>query len=141
MDSELRAMLDFWAARLDETAALAEASARVDPTPWTASVTDDGGTAVRSGHGSGLLTAADEEPLWDCESSNSLCMTAPSARHVVAHAPGRVLRHVEAARRRMAALADAITAGHDSFDLAAELLPLEVAAWTGHPDYREEWRR
>jgi len=134
-----KAMLQFWQARLDETAALAQAASEADPAPWTTDATDSGGTGIRN-RGSGLVMAADGEPLWDCESSNSLCMTAPSARHVAAHDPDRALRHVAAARARLTQLADALAAGHDSYDLASTLLPLEILAWADHPDYRQEWR-
>lgn len=140
MRHEEQAMLRFWEARLDETAVLAEASAHVDPAPWTASVTDAGGTAVRSGHGSGLVDAADGEPLWDCESSNSLCMTGPTAQHVAEHDPDRILGHIAAARARLAELTEALAAGHNSYDLASTLLPLELRPWANHPDYQQEWR-
>jgi hypothetical protein len=62
------------------------------------------------------------------------------AEHIARHDPARVLREIDAKRKRLAALAEAIAAGHDSFDLASELLPLEALPYVDRPGYREEWR-
>lgn len=60
--------------------------------------------------------------------------------HIVAWDPARVLREIDAKRKRLAELAEAIAAGHDSFDLASELLPLEALPYADRPGYRDEWR-
>ncbi|WP_329131513.1 DUF6221 family protein [Streptomyces sp. NBC_01476] len=62
------------------------------------------------------------------------------AAHIARHDPARVLREVEAKRRRLDSLAEAIAVGHDTYDLASELLPLEALPYADHPEYREEWR-
>jgi len=54
--------------------------------------------------------------------------------------PARVLAEVDAKRKRLKQIEDAINAGHDSYDLAATLLPLELLPYADHPDYRDEWR-
>jgi len=54
--------------------------------------------------------------------------------------PQRVLAEVDAKRRRLAELSDAIEAGHDSYDLAATLLPYELLPYADHPSYDEAWR-
>lgn len=63
-----------------------------------------------------------------------------AACHIVRHDPARVLRDVDAARKRLAALSDAIEAGRDSYDLASALLPYELLPYADHPDYKESWR-
>lgn len=89
----------FLTARLDERQAAAEAAQAVDPGPWSVSASDQGSTNERSGHGAALVIAADEVALWDCEGSNTLCMTAPTANHVASNDPARVLAHVKAMRQ------------------------------------------
>lgn len=89
----------FIAARLDEAQVDAEAAQAADPGPWTANTSDDTATNERSGHGAGLVTAADDVALWDCEGSNTLCMTAPTARHVAHWDPSHVLIEIAAKRR------------------------------------------
>lgn len=51
-----------------------------------------------------------------------------------------VLADIDAKRRRLDLLADAIRRGHDDYDLAAELLPLEALPYAGRPGYKDEWR-
>lgn len=60
--------------------------------------------------------------------------------HIARHDPARVLAEVEAKRRRLELLADAIQRGHDDSDIASELLPLEALPYDRHPDYRDTWR-
>ncbi|TXS23100.1 hypothetical protein EAO70_04830 [Streptomyces sp. adm13(2018)] len=54
--------------------------------------------------------------------------------------PARVLAEVDAKRRRLELLADAIHRGHDDYDIATELLPLEALPYADHPDYQDTWR-
>lgn len=51
-------------------------------------------------------------------------------------------RHVEAARGRLTALSDTLTAGPGSsaYDLASTLIEYELLQYAGHPDYQEDWR-
>jgi hypothetical protein len=61
--------------------------------------------------------------------------------HVRRHSPARVLREVAAKRARVE-LAEQIGAerGHPFWRYAGEqLLKLEAAAWSDHPDYRTSW--
>lgn len=88
----------FLNARLDEDQAAAELAQASDPAPWSSDVTASASTNERNDHGAGLVVAADDTALWDCEGSNTLCMTAPTAQHVARHHPARVLREVKAKR-------------------------------------------
>lgn len=54
--------------------------------------------------------------------------------------PPDVLADLEARRKRLQLLEDALSVGHDSYDLASALLPLEAASFREHPDYKETWR-
>jgi hypothetical protein len=61
--------------------------------------------------------------------------------HIVRHDPARVLREVAAKRARIE-LAEQIGAerGHPFWPYAGEqLLKLEAASWSDHPDFRTEW--
>lgn len=89
---------EFLSARLDEEHADALAAQEADPAPWRANTSREGSTDQRNGHGSGLVIAADDVALWDCEGSNTLCMTAPTARHVARWDPAHVLRDLVAKR-------------------------------------------
>jgi hypothetical protein len=62
------------------------------------------------------------------------------AEHIARQHPARVLAEVKAKRRRLDQLDSANRAGHDSYDLASVLLPLEALPYADHPDYRAEWR-
>lgn len=93
---------EFIAARLDEREAKARAAAEADPAPWTADAIDNGDAGTRDGHGFGIVVADDGIPLWECEGSRTLMMTAPTARHVAAHDPARVLADVAFKRQILA---------------------------------------
>lgn len=54
--------------------------------------------------------------------------------------PQWLLGELKAKRERLALLEEAIDAGHDSYDLASALLPLDAAPYHEHPDYKEDWR-
>lgn len=125
-------MLAFWRDRLDDDEQTALEAAHGYPGEWT---TAD----------SYPVTVADELPAEASVFERAVAFNegSPSeqqAAHIALHDPARVLRDVAAARQRLAALEEAIGAGHDSYDLAAALLPLEIAAYDNHPDYRAEWR-
>jgi hypothetical protein len=141
---------EFIGARLDEDEATALAAAEADPAPWTAEATDERDTQYRSDHGFGAVIAADDVPLRDNEGSSTLCMTAPTARHVVAHNPARVLRDVAAKRatlKRHARCGSGLgwcdEGGHGippefggCFDLRELALVDE-----GHADFSSLWKR
>ncbi|MFD8469021.1 DUF6221 family protein [Streptomyces cyaneofuscatus] len=80
----------------------ARAAAATDPAPWTAAT----GTEPTNDHdhaaGSGLLLNAADEPLWDCEGSGHLCMTAAASVHAALHDPKAVLRRCTADRKLIA---------------------------------------
>ncbi|WP_432027482.1 DUF6221 family protein [Streptomyces sp. 1222.5] len=60
--------------------------------------------------------------------------------HIAEHDPARVLCEIDAKRKRIGILADAIKRGHDDYDTATALLPLEALPYVDRPGYREEWR-
>ena len=72
------------------------------------------------------------------------------ADHIARHDPARVLREVEAGRRILARYEDCLARMEDpdypqgvAADQAREyedfVLPNLAAAWSGHPDYDQEW--
>jgi hypothetical protein len=68
-------------------------------------------------------------------------VTAAGYDHCTCEHPARLLREVAAKRARIE-LAEQIGAerGHPFWRYAGEqLLKLEAAAWSDHPDYRPEW--
>jgi hypothetical protein len=115
-----RAMLTFWRARLDED----EQAARRVASSW------------RQIGETGVIVASDGGRAEECANGNWTGI----AEHIVRHDPARVLRDVKAGRKRLTELSEAITAGHDSYDLASVLLPYELLPYTDHPDYQEAWR-
>jgi hypothetical protein len=139
---------DFLTARLDEDEAAAHAAAAADPAPWTVDATDGRGTQERDAeHGFGLVVAADDVALWDCEGSALLCMTASTARHVGRWDPARVLREVEAKRTLLADLADNVRYWasddhtHAAAETALETAQRHLAApYADHPDYDPAWK-
>jgi len=142
---------EFLTARFNEEYADAIAAQAADPAPWRADADDARSSGNRSGHGFGLVIAADDEALWDCEGSSTLCMTAPTARHVARWDPAHVLREVEAKRAIIRQFVDAVTAAdEEKFDeqgyvadgivlaLGAVLEHL-AAPYAGHPDFEPRW--
>ncbi|MFE5628463.1 DUF6221 family protein [Streptomyces sp. NPDC056543] len=113
-------LVQFLRARLDEDEQTARGTAMEWGTAWTV---DEAMTSVRSDTGADVV-AEPNVPI----------------RHIASHDPARVLREVDAKRRRLEVLADAIQRGHDDYDIATELLPLEALPYADHPDYRDEWR-
>lgn len=110
----------FVRARLDEDEAAAQDPARVWPGPWTADrceVSDSGG-----------VTVVRDEYHWG------------PMPHIARHDPARVLRDIAAKRaildRCVRWECDEMTAGMLIEDVLAHL----ATAWSGHPDYRDEWR-
>ncbi len=136
---------------LDEDQQLAEAAASVDPAPWTAATDDERDNDQRSGHGFGVVVAADEVALWDCEGSSTLCMTASTARFVAANDPARVLADI-AAKRKLLDTAQRLYA--DAADLAKDANPEWItlhgianaitqalaALYAARPGYNPAWK-
>ncbi|WP_354006247.1 DUF6221 family protein [Streptomyces longwoodensis] len=83
---QLLAWLDDAIAECERSARAAEAT---DPSPWSADLAE----------GTGLLVSAEGEPLWDCENSSALCMTAAASVHAALHDPASVLRRCAADRK------------------------------------------
>lgn len=145
----------FLAARFDEEYADAVAAQEADPAPWRANTTNRGSTERRSGHGSGLVIAGDDTALWDCEGSNLLCMTAPTARHVARWDPAHVLREVKAKRELLEWCAKVSSSDWSAYnddrslpdqiqDLATNAaidmaLRAMAAPHAGHPDFNPKW--
>ncbi len=50
----------------------------------------------------GMVIGENEEPLWDCEGSDTLCMAPEVAEHVACNDPAAVLRRCAADRRLLA---------------------------------------
>lgn len=146
---------DFLRARWAEERADALAAQAVDPTPWHAATEGPGNsTNIRAGHGAGLVIAADDEPLWDCEGSHTLCMTAPTTRHVARWSPDHVLADLDA---KQAILGRHLPGDDDSdpcntWDIANDRTEQynehnpcpDVRAlatpYHAHPDYQEGWK-
>lgn len=145
----------FLAARFDEEYADAIAAQEADPAPWHANTTNTGSAGERHGHGSGLVIAGDDTALWDCEGSNTLCMTAPTARHVARWDPAHVLREVEAKRKLLEWCAKAGSSDWSAYndgrslpdqiqDLATNAaidmaLRTMAAPHASHPDFNSKW--
>jgi hypothetical protein len=70
----------------------ARAAHEVAPAPWTADILE----------GTGLIVAADGQPLWDCEGASALCMTEAAATHAALNDPRDVLRRCAADRKLLA---------------------------------------
>ncbi len=125
----------FLKARLDEDEAAAKSAAHADGADWFVGSSED----------------ADERSIL-CEGPSTLYagLTAEyqvagriaeeTAPHIARHDPARVLREVEAKRRR---LKHWIEAGRDADDPPgySYLAVLDDASvYSGHPDYRQEWK-
>ncbi|MGX1632724.1 DUF6221 family protein [Streptomyces albidoflavus] len=73
--------------------ALARAAEAQDPSPWRDVTSESSGPLDRPwGVGSGWVVSANDEGLWDCEGSGTLCMTADTGRFVAINDPASVLR-------------------------------------------------
>lgn len=133
---------------LDEDQQLAEAAAAVDPAPWTANA-DDAFGGIRERHGTGLVIAADDVALWDCEGSNMLCMTAESAEFIAAHDPARVLADIAAKRElllwheedryRVGRCSNCHTNLGQSHLWPCHVVKLLAAPYAGQPGYNPAW--
>lgn len=68
-------------------------------------------------------------------------ITRADVDHIARHDPSRALREVEATRQRIVlALKIAAERGHPFWPYAGEqLLKLEAAPYSDHPDFRPEW--
>lgn len=92
-------IVEFLTAQYDVDQRRAEAARTVDPTPWTASIGDDGRpNGIRATGAHAAVLTADGLALWDTEGSSTLCMTAVSAEHVAAHDPAFELADIAAKR-------------------------------------------
>jgi hypothetical protein len=131
-------LIAFLRARLAEDAAAAKAAAWDEDMSarWTAASTPYGGDQghprwyVNDAYDDGVIGKVDPQGNDD----------EGVARHIARHDPARVLAEVDAKRRRLELLADAIRRGHDDSDIATELLPLEALPYADHPDYKDTWR-
>lgn len=152
-------LVAFLRARLDEdeqTARAASGGTMIgEPGNWQPSPTGDEWEACQSDGDEELLVALrpglPRPPdvmtgLWGAvfsaepdDSDPEAWAPMPRFKHAARHDPARVLLEVEAKRLRLDEIDRAIKAGHDSYDLASILLPLEALPYATHPDYRPEW--
>jgi hypothetical protein len=112
-----------------------------------ARIAEDKRIAVDAAHGREVWSAEDLTPA----------LAAPEAEHVARHDPARVLAECSARRgivlacsglrpdlgflgTRPPGMADFPLAPHDQHQLAALTLALLALPYSGHHDYRPEWR-
>ncbi|GHC37226.1 MULTISPECIES: DUF6221 family protein [Streptomyces rochei group] len=129
MDQTEREMVAFVRARLHDDEGFMRAAIRLR----------DSGAVTSSSEATEGAFALMDVVLNDADTVEALSVFTRTG----ARAPGeaeRVLEEVEAKRKRMNILVHALEAGHDSYDLASELLPLEALPYASHPDYKESWR-
>ncbi|MFW3477382.1 DUF6221 family protein [Streptomyces microflavus] len=117
----------------------AHAAAATDPAPWTAATGTEPTLEHDRAAGNGLLINAADEPLWECEESGSLCMTAAASIHAALHDPEAVLRRCAADRKLIAELAAVINGDYidDGEPVLAERVLCGIAegyGWTEAPD-------
>jgi hypothetical protein len=96
---DILAFLDRAIAAREQAANAAHAT---DPAPWAAHTNAEPTRDHDRTAGSGLLVAADGNPLWDCEGSGTLCMTAAASTHAALNDPGLALRRCAADRKLLA---------------------------------------
>lgn len=138
LDQTEREMFAFWRARLDESAKRADAGYYSD-THWKLFTTE-----AHLGAWQAWRQHFPREQ-WDVKASDAVSEAARDGirARITAHEANRsraAHSAIAAARQRMGALEEAIGAGRDSYDLAAALLPMELAAYADHPDYKQAWR-
>lgn len=83
----------------------AEAADAVDPAPWTVEI-GEAGSPERPrpgapGTSAGMIKDAQGDDLWECEGTETLCMTSASAKHAARHDPAAVLRRIAADRKTL----------------------------------------
>jgi hypothetical protein len=132
-EQSIRQEAAFVRARLDEDEADAQASLAIDPPAWDS--IQQLGPANR-----GLVVDANGYGLWDCEGSDLLCMTGPTARHVARWDPARVLAEIAAKRALVEWCEGAAISGDQSHALAGEVLDQYATLHADHPDFKAEWR-
>lgn len=149
---------EFLTARHDEQRRLAEAALAVDPAPWSADVCPHPDWYVdrRGTGGTGMLVAASGSEMWDCEGSDTLCMSAVSVLHIAAHDPARVLADL-AAKRAILDEHSNVNGGDCGTCVVGEwgyptnggstiahypcrTLRLLAAPYAEHPEYDPAWR-
>lgn len=129
----------FLAARLDETEHTAHWSGPA-LVAWLTYRDDDGQMLYTT------VAAGEEHVPWIADGHE---LPEPSSSSIV-YDPARVLREVEAGRRILARYEDCLARMEDpdypqgvAADQAREyedfVLPNLAAAWSGHPDYDQEW--
>lgn len=129
MSEDIAALIAFISARLDEDEELSRDLLRGHPGPWSL---DDSFVLDAAGN-----TVIHDEFRWD------------ALPYIARHDPARALREAEAGRRLLAELEKGIAAAIAAPDNPAVRAAVEAllwsasdraAAWSGHPDYRPEWK-
>lgn len=138
LDQTDREMFAFWNARLDEAEERADVGYYSD-TLWERFTTE--------AHLGAWLAWRQHFPRdrWDVNANDVISEAARDAirERITAHEENRTRdahAAIAAARQRLTALEEAIGAGHDSYDLGAAMLPLELLPYADHPEYKEAWR-
>lgn len=108
----------FIAARLDEDEAIARAAGDATPPPWHAA-------------GGDIMSRADGRCAANAD--------GPEAPHIARHDPARVLREVAAKRAMVAECVRTCEYEDYGHALAGAVIKVMAAAWSDHPDYRQEW--
>lgn len=138
LDQTEREMFAFWKARLDEAEKRAGVGYYSD-THWERFTTE-----AHLGAWQAWRQYFPREQ-WDVKANDVISEAARDSirARITAHEADRTRdahAAIAAARQRFTALEEAIGAGHDSYDLGAALLPLELLPYANHPDYKEAWR-
>lgn len=132
-------LIAFVTARLDEDEAAAEAAAAASAPDWHH-------TPAVTVHGPIILIAGgeyDEFEVADIDRNGD-----DKAAHITRHDPARALREVAAKRKTLARHSPVRSAGRRmcatclgscTFWPCYDLRDL-AAVWSGHPDYRQEWK-
>ena len=135
-------LVAFLNARLDEDEAAALAAAKADGkyggrSHWSARF--------------GAMVTDEADPDWAVVDLSAYVDDADLGEHIARHDPARVLREVEAKRMILARYEDclarmedpdysAVTARGQAIEYQDFVLPNLAAVYSGHPDYRPEWK-
>lgn len=135
-------LLAFWAARLDEREAAAKAAAEASAAGWRAepNMGEDWWAVMYTG-------PSTIRPYDEFDYPVAERVDRADAAHIARHDPARVLREVEAGRailaRHVAVQAWSYPPGDGDEAVQGELdtvIRHLIAAWSDHPDYRQEWK-
>lgn len=88
--------------------------------------------------GEGMVVGVGEDnALWDCEGSDTLCVAPEVSAHMSRHDPARVLAEC-AAKRAVIEAFDPAAPDLDPY-VGVSVISMLAAVYEDHPDYRQEW--